>query len=351
MGKLKYNEEDYQNAAITAEKELLKIPVITLRQASKHMTIRRGVRGTVLVGSEDVSGAEIAPYSPNRKSDVDLNLNLRPLTTYFGSVNAEFEPNTAMNTLLDHQACKAMDGEQVSTPTAKDVLALIAKGALKNAPFAIWKGVRNPKGTTTLDLCDGFDTITAKDVDSGELSEAKGNYIELDEVITRDNAYDVITGLVEKLDDIIREQKCYLYCSRQISDWYNRSYKANSKGIGYADKYEQTVVEGSNGNLIICPQVGKRDSDYIHIAPESNMLIGVDQESDQENVRVKDYNPDTLTFMMRMFLGCQVRCVDKTQYFVAKLKKADGAAGTNLDYLEAPEVEGDNQEDNQEEGN
>ncbi len=35
MGKLKYNTEDYQNAAITAEKELLKIPVITLRQSTK----------------------------------------------------------------------------------------------------------------------------------------------------------------------------------------------------------------------------------------------------------------------------------------------------------------------------
>lgn len=326
MGKLKYTEEDYQKAAITAEKELLKIPVITLREATKHMTVRRGVRGTVLVGAETVSGAEMAPYVKNRKSDVDLNLNLRPLTTYFGSVNAEFDPNEAMNTLLDHQAAKAMDGELASTPTAKEVLALIAKGVLKNAPFAIWKGVRNAKGTTTMDLCDGFDTITAKDVASGELAVAKGNYIELDKVLTAENTYDVITSLVEQLDDILREQKCYLYCSRKISDWYNRGYKAAGKGIAYNDKYEQTVVEGSNGNLIICPQVGKKDSDYIHISTEQNMLIGVDQESDQENVRVKDYNPDTLTFMMRMFLGCQIRTVDKTQYFVAKLKNADAAA-------------------------
>ena len=93
MGKLKYNTEDYQNAAITAEKELLKIPVITLRQSTKHMTVRRGIRGTVLVGAEDVSGAEMAPYVKNRKSDVNLDLNLRPLTTYFSSVNADFDPN------------------------------------------------------------------------------------------------------------------------------------------------------------------------------------------------------------------------------------------------------------------
>ena len=140
MGKLKYNTEDYQNAAITAEKELLKIPVITLRQSTKHMTVRRGIRGTVLVGAEDVSGAEMAPYVKNRKSDVNLDLNLRPLTTYFSSVNADFDPNEAMNTLLDHQANKAMDGELANTPTAKEVLALIAKGVLRNAPFAVWRG-------------------------------------------------------------------------------------------------------------------------------------------------------------------------------------------------------------------
>lgn len=325
MGYLKYNEDDFQKAAISAEKELLKIPVITLRQATQHMSVRRGIRGTVLVGAEDVSGAEMAPYIKNRTSDVDLDLNLRPLTTYFSSVNAEFDPNEAMNTLLDHQAAKAMDGELSSTPTAKEVLALIAKGATRNAPFAIWKGKRNAKGNSTMDICDGFDTITDKDIASGEVSAEKGNYIELDKAITPETAYDVITDIVEHLDDVLREQKCYLFCSRKIADAYNRSYKAQGKGLVYVDKYEQTIVEGSNGNLIICPQIGKKDSDYIHITTEANILIGVDQESDQENVRVKDYKPDTLTFMMRMFLGCQFRSVDKSQFFVAKLMKNNDA--------------------------
>lgn len=320
MGKLKYNTEDYQNAAITAEKELLKIPVITLRQSTKHMTVRRGIRGTVLVGAEDVSGAEMAPYVKNRKSDVNLDLNLRPLTTYFSSVNADFDPNEAMNTLLDHQANNAMDGKLVNTPTAKEVLALIAKGVLRNAPFAVWRGVRNPKGNTTMDIADGFDTITKKDIESGEVSLQNGNYFELDEPITKENAYEVITGLVSLLDDTLREKKCYLYCSKAISDAYNTSYKNNSKGISYNGKFEQTVVEGSNGNLIICPQVGKRDSEFIHISVEENLLVGVDQESDEENVLVKDYQPDTLTFMMRMFLGFQFRTVHKTFFFAVKLK-------------------------------
>ena len=212
------------------------------------MTVRRGIRGTVLVGAEERLRRRNGTIRQNRKSDVNLDLNPRPLTTYFSSVNADFDPNEAMNTLLDHQANKAMDGELANTPTAKEVLALIAKGVLRNAPFAVWRGVRAiPKATLQWISRTDLTTITKKDIESVEVSLQNGNYFELDEPITKENAYEVITGLVSLLDDTLREKKCYLYCSKAISDAYNTSYKNNSKGISYNGKFEQTVVEGSNG--------------------------------------------------------------------------------------------------------
>ena len=81
-----------------------------------------------------------------------------------------------------------------------------------------------------MDIADGFDTITKKDIESGEVSLQNGNYFELDEPITKENAYEVITGLVSLLDDTLREKKCYLYCSKAISDAYNTSYKTTAKG-------------------------------------------------------------------------------------------------------------------------
>ncbi len=325
MGKLKYNEEDFAKSANTFEKELLAIPVITLREASKNITIKRGVRGTVYIGTKKTSGGKIAPYKANRRTDVDLNLNYRPLTTYFGSVNDDFDPNEAMGTILDHQASKAMDGELVSTPTAREVLALEAKDATEDMPYALWSGIRNPKGDTTFDLFDGFDTITERDIETGEVSEENGNLIILDQEITAENAYDIITGIVEKLNPLLRRQKCYLYCSQAIADAYNRSYKKEGKGISYNNKYEQNVVEGSNGNLVISVEPGKDGSRFMHISPKLNMYFGCDQESDDESVRVKEYEPDTLTFMMRLFAGAQMRSVHKSQLCVVKLasKKED----------------------------
>ena len=329
MGKITYNEADFAKSADQFEKELLAVPVVTLREATKNITIKKGVRGTVYIGTKETKGGKIAPYKRNRKTDVDLDLNYRPLTTYFGSVNDQFDPNEAMGTIMDHQAAKAMDGELVSTPTARDVLAYEAKSATSDMPYALWTGKRNPKGDTTFDLFDGFDTITDKAIDAGEISEKNGNLIVLDEEITPENAYDVITGIVTKLNMLLRRQKCFLYCSQAIADAYNKSYKAESKGIAYNGKYEQNVVEGSNGNLVISVEPGKDDSRYMHISPMLNMVYGCDQESDQESVRVKEYEPDTLTFMMRLFAGAQIRSVHKSQLCVVKL--AEGGANADAE--------------------
>lgn len=338
MGKITYNVKDFAKSAVEFEKDLLAIPVVGLREATKNITIKKGVRGTTYIGTKKTKGGKIAPYKRNRKTDVDLDLNYRPLTTYFGSVNDEFDPNEAMGTIMDHQAGKAMDGELASTPTAKDVLSLEAKDATEDLPYALWTGVRNPKGETTFDLFDGFDTITDKDIDAGEISEKNGNLIVLDEVITPENAYDIITGIVTKLNLHLRREKCFLYCSQAIADAYNKGYKANSKGISYNGKYEQNVVEGSNGNLVISVEPGKDKSHFMHIAPKINMVFGCDQESDQESVRVKDYAPDTLTFMMRLFAGAQMRSVHKSQLCVVKL--AEG---------QVPEPEDENLEEGENE--
>lgn len=346
MSSIKYNEADFAKSADRFEKELLAIPVITLREASKNITIKKGVRGTVYIGTKKTSGGKIAPYKRNRKTDVDLNLNYRPLTTYFGSVNDDFDPNEAMGTILDHRASQAMDGELISTPTAREVLGLEAKDATEDMPYALWIGVRDPEGDTTFDIFDGFDTLTEKDIDSGEVSEKNGNLIVLEEEITAENAYEVITGIVEKLDQRLRRQKCFLYCSQAIADAYNKGYKAANHGITYNDKYEQTVVEGSNGNLVISVEPGKDNSGFMHISPKDNMYFGCDQESDAESVRVKEYAPDTLTFMMRLFAGTQMRSVHKSQLCVVKLA---GKQVQEPDNQEPDNQEPDNQEpDNQE---
>lgn len=122
-GKLNFDLADYQEAAHKYRSDLLMLPIIGIEETLKFMTGRPGIRYKESVAA--ISGdAQFAPYKPARRTD--FNLNFRTLETFFGSVVAQFEPNSAVSTLLGAVGDTKGDG-QMRTPAAMHVLALIAK--------------------------------------------------------------------------------------------------------------------------------------------------------------------------------------------------------------------------------
>lgn len=318
MGKVNYTEEDFQKAAIKFNNDLVAIPVLTLKDSTKFMTVMTGVRYEELVGSKSTN-AKFRPSGSRKKADqVDLNLVLRAMKTYKGDLTAEFDPNTAITLLIGHKAAQASGDELATTPSAQEVLALIAKDASEDLVYVLWTGKRDPDSDDVFAIFDGFDTITEQEIEAGEISEANRNLLQIDELITVDNIEKICDMILDKMDPKLRKQECFLYCPQWFADLYNRAYKKNSAGITYNDKYEQTYVEGSNRKLTLAPMEGKEGSPYLHIAPKRNMLFGCDQESDLERVKVKEYEPRTLTFLMDLFLGAQIRCTHSSQLLVVK---------------------------------
>lgn len=316
-GKLNFTLEEYQEAAHKYRSELLMLPIIGIEETLKFMTGRPGIRYKESVAA--VNGdAQFAPYKPARRSDFNLNLDFRTLETFFGSVVAQFEPNSAVSTLLGAIGETKGDG-QMQAPTAKHVLALIAKSLSENLNNAIWAGQRNAAGDTTLDLFDGFDTITDADITEGKIAASEGNYMKLTEAITTANAVDVAKEIMFSLDPRLRAQTCYMYCSQEFADKYNEAYLLSHAGINYNTQYSQTVVEGSNGKLILCPLANKADSKFIHVSPKINMLVGYDQMSDAESVMVKEYEPFILSYIATMFFGVQFESIDKRRLKVVEL--------------------------------
>ena len=316
-GKLTFTLEQFQEAAHKYRKELLMLPIIGIDDTLKFMTGRPGIRYKESVAA--MSGnAQFAPYKPSRRSDVNLNLDFRTLETFMGSVVAQFEPNSAVSTILGATGATKGDG-QIQTPTAKHVLALIAKSLSENLNNAIWAGKRNAAGDTTLDLFDGFDTITDGDIAAEKVATSKGNYMKLSEAVTTANAVDMAKEVLFSLDPHLRAQTCYMYCSQDFADKYNEAYLLTHAGINYNTQYQQTVVEGSNGKLILCPLANKADSKYIHVSPKINMLVGYDQMSDTESVMVKEYEPFILSYIATMFFGVQFESVDKRRLKVVEL--------------------------------
>jgi hypothetical protein len=213
---------------------------------------------------------------------------------------------------------------QMQTPTAKHVLALIAKSLSESLNNAIWAGKRNPNGDTTNDLFDGFDTITANDIAEGKIAKSEGNYLKITDAVTTANAVDIAKEVLFSLDPRLRAQTCYMYCSQDFADKYNEAYLLTHAGINYNNQYSQTAVEGSDGRLILCPLANKADSKFIHVSPKINMLVGYDQMGDMENVMVKEYEPFILSYIATMFFGVQFESVDKRRLKVVEL----GASAT-----------------------
>ena len=125
-GQLVFTPQQFQEAATKYRRELLMLPIIGCYETLQYMTGRPGIRYKENVGA--ISGdAQFAPYKPSRSTDFNLNVDYRTLETYFGSVVAKFEPNSAVSTILGATGATKGDG-QMQAPTALHVLALIAKG-------------------------------------------------------------------------------------------------------------------------------------------------------------------------------------------------------------------------------
>lgn len=315
-GKLNFTPEDFQQAAIQYRSDLLMLPIIGIEETTQFMTKRPGIRYMERVG-EITGDAQFAPYNPSNEADYNLNLDYRDLRTYFGSVIANFEPNSAVSTILGTGATKG-DG-QMQTPTALHVLSLIARNLSEHLNDALWKGKRNASGTTTADLFDGFDTITEQEISAGNIADGKGNYLKLDEAITPQNAVDVAKKILYSLDPRMRSRENYLFCSQDFLDAYNEGYLLSHGATPYNQQYQQTAVEGSAGKLIFVPLYNKADSKFIHVSSKENMLVGFDQMSDEENVMVKEYKPFVLSYIATMFFGVQFESIDKRRLKVVEL--------------------------------
>lgn len=316
-GKLIFTLEEFKSAAIKWRKDLLMLPIIGCQETLQHMTGRPGIRYKENVGA--ISGnAQFGPYKPSRSTDFNLNVDYRTLETFMGSVVAKFEPNSAVSTILGAMGATKGDGQK-QTITAKHVLALIAKGLSENLNNAIWSAKRNASGDTTQDLFDGFDTITDKEIQEGNIASEAGNYAKLTEAVDATNAVDIAKDILFHLDPRLRAMDINMYCSQAFVDAYNEGMLLTHGGISYYQQYAQNTVEGSNGKLHMIPLFNKADSKYIHICPKSNMLVGYDQMSDAESVDVEKYEPFILSYVATMFFGCQFESIDKRRFKVIEL--------------------------------
>lgn len=308
--------EELKLSAAKFRKELLWMPMIALKTTLEHMSIRIGVRGKETVG--ELSGnIEIGPYDEKRIDASGVNVKGRTLETYFGSVIKEFSPNSVAKSIYGDAV---LSGEGLkSTQITQLVLAFLAKKVSQGLNKVIWSAVRNDAGTGVADLFNGFDTITAKEITDGKISVANKNLYELAAEINENNACDLLKKIYRAATDELQGEQTKMFISKTIKQAYEDCYQAEHGALPYNTAFKKTFLEGSDDSCELVALPNKKNSPYIHLTTKGNMLVGVDQEGDEEKITVEKHAAFVLQFIMAMFFGVQFETISPERLLVAKL--------------------------------
>ena len=312
------------NSSAKYRKEVLAMPVAALLdKALKHMTLRRGVAGDETVGRAG-NDAELRPYKTEKGATDKSRIIARTLTTYLGDVIEEFDPYQLFTTVY---------GEQFSDKTkrteAEIVQALclqMGKSIAKKLGAALFKASRNPQGTTTMTLFNGFETIAAAEITAGNITAANGNYMEV-ETITSSNVGYVLKAIYDGASEELQEaDNLKMFLPKSIKKMYDDWCLAHFGAVVYNTTYNKNRLHGTEENP--CELValsGMKSSEYIFLSTKENMLVGCDQSGNPKEkimIRVPD-NPKVVQFFACMFWGVQFEQIEPEFLLVAKQVEAD----------------------------
>lgn len=306
------------NSSAKFRKEVLFMPIAALMdKALAHMTLRQGVRGDETVGGAD-SDAELRPYKSEKGATDTTKIIARTLTTFLGDVVEEFDPYLLFTTVYGEQFSDLTERKEADI--VKTLSMAQAKKISKKLAKAIFSGVRNPQGTTTADLFNGFDTIAATEITAGNISAAKGNYIEVD-TITELNAGDVLKAIYDAASEELEEADgLRLFVPKSVKKKYEKWCLAEFGSAVYNTTYNKNYLHGTDENPVqIVGMTGLAGSNYIYLTSKKNMLVGCDQRSSQEKVKIRECdNPKLLQFFMCLFFGVQFEMIEPEFLLVAK---------------------------------
>lgn len=285
-------------------KDILLMPVVGLGETRNHMTTRFDVRGKETVG-EARSGAKIRPYRTAKDATNTTTVSPRTLETFLGDVIEEFDPVALYKTVYGEPIAK----ERTKLDFVKMMSVEMARRATEDLPKTIWTGVRNDSGNDTMSLFDGFDTITIAEKTAGNISVAKGNLIELG-AISSANVGDKLREFWKSCAPVLKGSACKMFIPTDVLELYDEWYLANIGPTVYNTKDNQKMLHMSNNMCELVALPGMAGVNHIYISKKNNMLIGVDQTSDEEKVEInKCDNPKVVQFFMTMFFGVQFESI------------------------------------------
>lgn len=308
---------ELQGSAQTHKKKLLRLPSIGLEEAMLYMTARPGVMHKETVGKIGAN-AELGPYTGENNGKKTVGITGRTLETFLGSCVELFDPNALRKTVWGQ--LETLNGKFGNKEINKGVLFSVMDSVMEKLGGELFSAVRKDDGTTTHDLFDGFDTITAAEIVAGNIAADKKNFIQLTTAIDSNNALDIAKTIYRGISPELKKAKTIMYCDYDFYEAYCDDYLTTTGSVAYNDKFEQVHVMGSSKKCLLAPLVSKEGSDYIHISTKKNMLYGYGAGlGEEENIEVRrGDNAFLLQLILLMFFGVQMEDISSKRLLVAK---------------------------------
>lgn len=295
-------------------RELLAMPLAQLAPILGHMTLRTGIRGKESVGELETD-AELAPYTSEKRATDNTSIELRELETYLGDVVKEFDPHVLSATVYGNEIAR----KPTETDIVRAVALRMAQRVSNNLAINLFTASRNASGKTTKDLFDGFITILDKDITAGRIADANGNLADVGE-LTRANIVDKLMEFYQDAAcDELQDQQTKLFLPRNLYNLYHKGYQDDFGSAPFNKEYKKTFLEGTDDRCELVPMSGMKGAGRIILTIRDNMLVGVDQQSDSETVRIRECdNPKMAQFFMKLFFGVQLESISKQRLLAGK---------------------------------
>jgi hypothetical protein len=262
---------------------------------------------------------ELMPYTV-LMADADDNITIsgRDLETFLGQSIKLFDPNTLVSSLYGAAVTK---GEGLKNlDLNKAVLTLMMRKISGGLNKSIFNAVRNPAGKTTATLFNGFDTIIAAEIVASKITVLKKNLFVFSDAITSSNAVDMLKAYYRAASDELKAENVKMCLSQTIYDAYCDDYQLTVGAAPYNKEFKKTFLEGSDNRCELVPFIGKKDAPYLEITTKENMLVGVNQQGEEEQIEIRrGDNPFKLQFITTMFFGTQYESLSPERLLVGQL--------------------------------
>lgn len=296
-------------------KDLLTMPVAVLADVLQYMSLRTGIQGKIIGGTLSTD-AQLRPYKTEKGASDNTKIDPYEWETFLGDVVKEFDPNAILGTLYTERTSKKPNEREISRLVALEMAKKVGEGLYD----VMFTAVRNSSGETSADLFNGYSTLAAAAVTAGTLSAAKKNYQDITATeLSTLNVGDELKKAYRAISPLLKKKKVYMYLPTSVLEMYEDWFQVEHGHAPWNEGVKQKFLVGSDSKCEFIPLPNMEGTSYIFITSSNNMLVGVDQESDKEDVEIRRVdNPKVVQFFMMAYFGVGFDSLDARVMNVVK---------------------------------